>query len=184
MKLYLASTSPRRKELLQTLGIPFEVIAPIFKEEATDLRPEEEVLAFAEAKARSVASRCLEALVIGSDTLVVCDGKKFGKPRDIPEARRMLEALSGRTHEVLTAVVLLNTRDENLKKHLSLAKVRFRILTSQEIDHYIATGEPMDKAGAYAVQGKGSDFIASIEGDVNTVIGLTLEPLRVWLLLT
>ncbi len=181
MKICLASTSPRRQDLLSSLGIPFEVVSPKFVEEPTEMSPEDEVLYFAGRKARSVSSDLKDALIIGSDTLVVCEGRKLGKPRDESDAVSMLTRLSGRAHEVLTAVVLLNTIDGSLKTMVGKADVYFRVLTAEEIMRYVATGEPMDKAGAYAIQGKGRDFVEKVVGDWNTVIGLPLTPLKEWL---
>lgn len=181
MKLYLASTSPRRKELLETLNIPFEVIVPDFEETPSRLSPKDEVLYFAEQKVRSVSGQFPDSLIIGSDTLVECDGKKLGKPKDAEEARKFLKQLSGKSHHVLTAVVLLNTTDGILKKHFEEVTVTFRSLLDKEIEDYVLTGEPMDKAGAYAVQGKGGKFIQKIEGDQDAVVGLPLKNLKLWL---
>ncbi len=182
MKLYLASTSPRRKELLQSLKIPFEIIPPLFKEQVTQLSPAEEALYFAEQKARSVASLCPRSLIIGSDTLIKCDGEKMGKPKDTQEARQFLKKLSGRSHSVLTAVVLLNTEDGTLKKYLADVTVTFHDLSDQDIEDSLLSGEALDKAGAYAIQGKGKKFIQKIEGEKEAVIGLPLKVLKKWLL--
>jgi septum formation protein len=179
--LWLASTSPRRGILLNSLGIPFETIAPQFEETPTDLSVEKETLFFAEQKARSVAALCPDSLVIGSDTIVECDGEKLGKPADKRDARRMLKKLSRKTHRVITAVVLLDTSDGSFKKVVEEAFVTFRGVSDAEIDDYIATGEPMDKAGAYAAQGEAKKFINQIDGEVETVVGLPLKKLREWL---
>lgn len=182
MKLYLASTSPRRKELLKKLGIPFEVVVPTFIESSTALSPEEEVLHFAREKARSVASDYPQSLIIGSDTMVVCEGQKIGKPSHDAEAQKILSHLSGKTHEVLTAVVLLNTMTGEEKTHIEKAHVTFKSLSPEEIRHYIASGEPQGKAGAYAIQGReGQHLVEKLEGDVEAVMGLCLTPLREWL---
>lgn len=181
MKLYLASTSPRRHELLSTLNIPFEVIPPAFEEKTTSLPASEEALYFSEQKARSVASLCPNALILASDTLIDCEGTKLGKPNDSQEAHRMLNLLSGKTHFLYTAVVLFNTQDQSLKKHLEKVEVTFHKLSDTEIQDYVASGEALGKAGAYAIQGKGGELIERIEGDRNAVIGLPLEPIRQWL---
>ena len=181
LKLYLASTSPRRKDLLTTLGIPFEVIAPSFIEQATNLPAGEEALRFAEQKARSVAPQHPDALILGCDTLIACAGQKLGKPRDAADASRILQLLSGRTHQVHTALFLLETKNGAFKKHLETTRVTFRPLTDTEITAYIATGEPFGKAGGYAIQGKARPFVTKIDGDEDAVIGLPLKVLKQWL---
>ena len=181
MQLILASTSPRRRELLATLGIPFKVVAPRFEETTTALPPHQEALYFAEQKARSVAADHPGSLILASDTLVACQGHKLGKPRGEAEAQEMLHLLSGRDHELFTALVLLNAASGEERKHIEKAIVSFHPLTSQQIVDYIATGEPMDKAGAYAVQGIGKSLVAKVDGDINAVIGLPLEPIQQWL---
>lgn len=182
MKLVLASQSPRRRELLLRLGIPFEVISPRFEEAPTDRTASDEALFFAEQKARSVADRCPGSLVIGSDTLIDCCGRKLGKPRSDAEAKEMLRLLSGKTHQVYTAVVLLNTKKRTLKRDLEKVDVTFRSLSPKEIDDYVATGEPIAKAGGYAIQGKGRGLIDHFEGIEAAVVGLPLEKLREWLI--
>ncbi|MBI2082035.1 MAG: septum formation protein Maf [Deltaproteobacteria bacterium] len=181
MKLYLASTSPRRKNLLARLGIPFEVVPPTFLEHETTLTPSEETLLFAEEKARSIASPPPNALILGCDTLIACDGQKLGKPEDAADAKRILKILSGKTHEVHTALFLLDTQNGSSKRHLETTRVTFRRLSDPEIATYVATGEPFGKAGAYAIQGRARGFITKIEGDEESVIGLPLKILRGWL---
>lgn len=181
MKLVLASTSPRRRDLLQTLRIPFEVIPPTFKETATDLSPSEEVLYFAERKARSVRVKCPGALILAGDTLIDCDGEKIGKPRHEREAEEILKKLAGKRHRVLTAVVLLDTRDGSLRKHLEEVEVTFRPMSESEIRNYIATGESFGKAGGYAIQGRARAFITNIQGEEEAAIGLPLRVTREWL---
>ena len=180
-KLYLASISPRRKELLQKLGIPFHMIAPTFEETPTHLSAKEESLYFAEQKARSVAVRCPHALIIGSDTLIECDGKKLGKPVDEADALQMLQCLSGKTHRLYTAGVLLNTQNGTIQKAVEEVRVTFKECSSQVLQNYVATGEPMGKAGAYAVQGAGKELIKKIEGDADAVIGLPVGVLERWM---
>ncbi len=181
MKLYLASTSPRRQELLGTLGIPFEIIKPTFEEKPTTLSPQNECLYFAEQKALSVATSCPNSLVIGSDTLIDFNGKKLGKPQDAEDAVTMLTALSGKSHLVWTAVVLLNTQNNTMLKHIESASVVFKKISEKEIRDYVATGEPLDKAGAYAIQGLGNTLINRFEGSQDTIVGLSLNPLKTWL---
>ena len=175
MSIILASASPRRKELLTMLGVRDLVIRPTVGEERADpaLSPEALVQALAAHKAREVAERCGSAdVVIAADTIVWHDGRVFGKPRSEAEAAAMLRALSGDTHEVYTGVCVIRDGRELLAAERSL--VRFRALSDQEIAAYIATGEPMDKAGAYGAQGKAALFVAGIEGDFFNVMGLPL----------
>lgn len=181
MQLILASTSPRRRELLATLGIPFDVVAPRFEESTTTLSAAQEALHFAEQKARSVATDHPRALILASDTLVACEERKLGKPRDEREAKEMLRLLSGKAHDLYTAVVLLDSVTGEEKKHVEKAVVSFYSLTEEQIEDYVATGEPMGKAGAYAVQGIGKSLVANVEGDINAVIGLPLESIKRWL---
>lgn len=181
MKLILASRSPRRCELLARLEIPFEVMEPRFEERPTLLPAGEEALHFAEQKARSVAGLCPDSWVIGADTLIGCEGQKIGKPATDEQARKMIQMLSGKKHQVFTAVILLDTGDGSLKRHLEKVTVTFRKLSEREIDNYVATGEPIAKAGGYAIQGKGRGLIAEVAGDEEAVIGLPLKILREWL---
>lgn len=181
LKLYLASTSPRRRELLETLHIPFEIIAPSFEEKPTALSPQEECIYFAEQKARSVAELCPDSLIIGSDTLIDFEGKKMGKPKDATDAKAMLQSLSGKSHRVITAVALLNTKTDEMKSVVEQATVYFKTLIRDQIDDYVATGEPLDKAGAYAIQGMGRSLIAHFEGQLETIIGLPIHILKKWL---
>jgi septum formation protein len=173
VRLILASTSPRRRELLSRLGVAFDVTAPRY-DEVIDPRasPEGQASAFALGKARSVAA--FDAVVVGSDTLVVVDRTILGKPTDPADARRMLSLLRGRAHRVITAVAVIAPGQPD---HLfvDVAVVRMRAIGNEELAEYVATGEPLDKAGAYAAQGIGARFIESIEGDQTTVIGLPLK---------
>lgn len=179
MKIILASTSPRRQELLSRLNIPFEVHAPKFDETSDPtLTAEQEALSFARAKALSLKNEFPNALIIGSDTIVEIDGKKLGKPRDVQEAAAMLRRLSGRLHRVLTALAVVDPRTGEIRESLSVAQVEMKPLKGEEIHGYIATGEPFDKAGAYAVQGIGGNLVAQVIGDYDTVVGLPLKELR------
>lgn len=173
MRLILASTSPRRREILSLLGVPFDVAAPRY-EEIHDPRvsPERQAMHFALEKARSVQSP--DAVVIGSDTVVVLDDVVLGKPVDLDDARRMLTMLRGRTHRVVTAVAVLapGRADE---VWCETASVTMRAADDGEIAAYLRTGESMDKAGAYALQGEGGRLIETIDGDRFVVIGLPLR---------
>lgn len=181
MKWVLASTSPRRRELLATLNIPFGIIEPLFEERPTGRSAKEEALYFAEQKALSVAAACPDSLVLASDTLIEYDGAIFGKPIDAEDARRMLKRLSGKTHRLFTAVVLLNTAKGEMQKHVERVEVAFRPLSAQDIAEYVATGESLGKAGAYAAQGEGKRLIHNIRGDINAVVGLPLDCIKNWL---
>ena len=176
MKLILASASPRRRELMEMLCPGKLEIVPAVGEECADpaLPPDALVKALSRQKAAEVAARCAGAddVVIGADTVVALDGKILGKPRDAADARAMLRALSGRSHEVYTGVTVL--RGDACLVHAERTGVRFRALTDGEIDRYFATGEPMDKAGAYGAQGYASLFVEHLDGDFFNVMGLPL----------
>ena len=177
--MILASTSPRRQQLLHEAGLGFRVVAPSFDEGAlkqAGLPPAELTQRLAQGKARSVATQAHpHEVIVASDTVVVLDGEVLGKPRDAGEARRMLTRLSGREHEVLSAVCLLRDTDE--RTFCERTAVSFYDLADEEIDAYVASGEPMDKAGAYGIQGAGRLFVRRIEGDFYTVVGLPIARL-------
>ena len=173
--IVLASKSPRRLELLRLLGVAEPLILPAAEEAPVPsaLPPEEAVLRIALAKARDVRPRAPEgSLILAADTIVVLEGQVMGKPRDEEDAFRMLRALSGRAHTVYTAVCLLYGAQELCRRVDT--QVFFRPLSDGEIRRYIATGEPMDKAGAYGAQGLASLFIERMEGDFFNVVGLPL----------
>jgi len=171
-KIILASQSPRRRELLSRMGITrFEIIPARGEERAAPGRPAGLLVEdLARQKAAEVAAQAPGAIVIAADTVVALDGRVLGKPRSKAEAAQMLEALSGREHTVYTGVAVRQDGRELVQREA--AQVRFRPLSRQEIDAYIATGEPMDKAGAYGVQGYGCLFVEGIVGDYYTVMGL------------
>jgi septum formation protein len=168
--LVLASRSPRRGEILRQAGIPFTVRAADVDESVlTGEPPEEYVQRLACAKARAIASAPGE-IVLGADTTVVVDGEILGKPADAADARRMLALLSGRSHRVLTGICL--RRGAEAIRDCAATTVVFAALTQSEIDEYVASGEPLDKAGAYGIQGLASKFVERIEGDYFNVMGL------------
>ena len=176
-KLILASQSPRRLELLQQITDQFEVV-PSSVEEKLDygLRPEENVRLLARAKAENVAKNYPECWVIGADTLVALHQEILGKPVDVSDAHRILSRLSGKEHRVMTGVCVVSP-----KKTLDTAvtsNVRFKSLTDEEISNYIQTGEPMDKAGAYAIQGKGNFMIREFSGSKSNIIWLPIDELK------
>ena len=174
--LILASKSPRRKELLKQIGIPFVVVVSDAEEvSGNSWTPAALVVENAKRKARAVAEKYPDSPVLGADTVVSSEGKIFGKPKDKDEARKMLTALSGKMHEVTTGLALIN-RNEIRTTNVT-TKVFFDTMTKADIDAYIATEEPMDKAGAYAIQGKAARFIEKIEGSYSNVVGLPLNAL-------
>ena len=170
--LILASASPRRAELLTAAGIPFEV-RPAHIDER--IHPGEEAVAYASRvaleKARVVQAASDGRPVLAADTVVVVDRQILGKPADSDDAKRMLRMLSGRAHEVVTAVVLVSEKG-SFVTGTEVTTVEFMLLNNAEIDWYVATGEPSDKAGAYAIQGLASRFVTRIEGSYSNVVGL------------
>ncbi len=171
-QLILASGSPRRRELLERVGLRFTVQAADVDETLVPgLSPQEQVMRLSRLKAQAVQAP-QGAAVLSADTVVVLDGAILGKPADRADARRMLLALSGRSHHVLTGVTL--RKDGQLDTRCQDTEVWFRPMTEPEIDGYIATGEPMDKAGAYGIQGGASLFVERLDGDYFNVVGLPL----------
>jgi septum formation protein len=179
MKLILASTSTRRAEILRNAGIPFSVLASAIDETPVPGElPNDMVLRLANAKAALVAARAVgPAIIIAADTTVTLDGKILGKPRSSDDAHRMLEQLSGRTHSVLTGVSLIRLPDAAHLEFVESTLVHFNPLTGEEISAYLSTGEPFDKAGAYAIQGRAARSIPRIEGCYFNVVGLPLARL-------
>lgn len=182
MRLILASTSPRRREILALLGLPFEVIAPDFTETVSShLSIEDEVLDFAVGKARSVALHHPEAIVIGSDTMIFLDGTKIGKPESVADAKRILQLLSGKTHLIYTSVAIVDGGGGDGLQMMAKVSVDMRRYDDNAIDGYIARNESMDKAGAYSIQGEGSKLIAAIDGDFLAAVGMPLRPIAEYL---
>jgi len=175
-KVILASGSPRRRELLGEMGIAFEIDVPDV-DEHVEGTPGEMVALLAERKARAVALRRESGLVVAADTLVALGKEALGKPVDEADASRMLHALSGRTHDVYTGVCVMDASSGEALVCAERTGVRFRALSDEEIADYIATGEPLDKAGAYAIQGGAGAFIEGYEGSRTNVIGLPVERL-------
>lgn len=175
-KIILASGSPRRRELLTAVGVPFEVrVSNVDEHVDGELAPDLFVEQLSLRKAADVARGCdSDALVIGADTVVLKDGAILGKPADADDARAMLARLSGDTHEVLTGLSVVRNADAKCVSVCERTSVRFCPLTDAQIDRYVATGEPLDKAGAYGIQGLGSLLVSGIEGDYFNVVGLPL----------
>ena len=175
-KIILASASPRRKELLETAGAKFEIIVADVDETVPEgTKPEDAAIMTAEKKAVAVAENHKDSIVIGADTIVVADGKILGKPADKADACRMLSMLSGVEHKVITGVCL--ARGDEKITFAQISKVKFYDLTAEEINAYVETGEPMDKAGAYGIQGKGCVLVEKIEGDYFNIVGLPVARL-------
>lgn len=172
MKIVLASQSPRRRELLGKMGLEFTTKSPEIDEEAIHGLPAQELVkALSRAKALHIAkNEDKDTIVIGSDTVVVLDGKILGKPADRQEAEEMLTALSGRSHEVCTGVTVC--QGDKVVSQAEVTQVTFRALTPEEVQRYVRTGEPMDKAGAYGIQGYGALLVEGIRGDYSSVVGL------------
>ena len=170
MNLILASASPRRQELLKLYGIPFSIrVADIDETKKQDAPPFEEVARVSRLKALAV-SRGADDVVIAADTIVVCEGKVLGKPRDEAEAAEMLRLLSGRDHQVMTGCTVL--RGESCVTFTEVTDIHFRELSEKEIAGYVASGEPMDKAGSYGIQGGAALFCERMVGDYYNVMGL------------
>lgn len=175
LPLILASASPRREELLKTAGLTFRVIPANVNETGFEEEtPQEHVRRLSREKARAVAVRHPDALVLGADTIVVIDDMILGKPESKKQAREMLQKLSNRFHTVFTGFTLSSTDAGISKTKVARSCVRFKKMGLEEIDWYINTKEPYDKAGGYAAQGKGAAFIRSISGSYTNVIGLPL----------
>lgn len=176
----LASASPRRRELLDMVGIPFSVCPSQGEEQIRGSSPKEVVEELCEQKAREVFLKTSgEVLVIGADTVVAAEGNILGKPKNRKEAIQMLKKLQGASHEVYTGVTMLS-RDENGEQQKTfhvMTAVEFYPMSEEEIESYVDTGEPMDKAGAYGIQGKAGIFVKEIRGDYNNVVGLPVARL-------
>jgi len=178
MKIILASTSPRRLELLRDLGLKVKVVGSRVKESKFNISdPEKLVKTLALTKAQEVARRTKSGLIIGADTIVVLKGKIIGKPKSSEEAKFMLRELSGRTHEVLTGLAVIDASTGKTKADFVRTRVKFRKLAEEEIANYVAADKPFDKAGAYAIQEKAGLFVEKIDGCYFNVVGLPLARL-------
>lgn len=202
-KIILASTSPRRSEILKLLQIPFQVVAPRFEEESlSELSPYDEALRFSLEKAKSIIpilpsldkeriqgrsdkmtspkpspyqGEGGDSIIIGSDTLLEFEGEKIGKPKDPHHAREILKKLRGNTHDILTGVCVMNTQNKDTESTVEIIQTKMRNYCEDEIEIYVASAEAMDKAGAYALQGKGRFLIESLHGDYLAAVGLPLR---------
>jgi septum formation protein len=175
-QLILASASPRRRQLLAQLALPFTVMpANLEERQLANEPPLPYVVRMAESKAAHLAQQYPDAFVLGADTVVVLDNDILGKPADTQEARQMLHRLSGRQHTVITGLALLHQRQQLKRLDTVSTLVRFRPLLPVDIETYVATGEPLDKAGAYAIQGGAAAFVVSLDGCYTNVVGLPLR---------
>lgn len=175
--IILGSGSPRRKEILSQVGIPYTVMVSQVEEVLTKTKPDQVVMELAEQKGMDVASRVTDGLIIGADTVVAVDNKILGKPKDEAQASNMLHELSGCTHSVFTGVCIILKKDDQIVDKSIFCeetKVTMYPLTKEEIEDYIQGGEPMDKAGAYGIQGEAGMFIEKIDGDYYNVVGLPI----------
>ena len=179
MKLILASSSPRRAEILRNAGIQFSVLSSAVDETAVPGEsPQDLVRRLALAKVELVAARAVgPAIVIAADTIVALEGAILGKPRTSEDARQMLAKLSGRTHTVVTGVSLIRLPDVERREFIETTQVHFASVSKEEIAKYLSSGEPFDKAGAYAIQGLGGRFIPRIDGCYFNIVGLPLARL-------
>jgi len=177
-RLILASGSPRRADLLRQIGLEFEVIpSDIDEDEISGDSPQQRALNAALAKAMDVARKVDDGIVIGADTIVLLEGKILGKPSSPEEAVRMLTLLSGKTHQVITGVALIDVSSMKVESWTETTFVTFRVLSNDEIIEYVKTGIPLDKAGAYGIQDKAAAFVKRIEGCYFNVVGLPLAAL-------
>ena len=175
MNIILASTSPRRRELLDLLGTEFEIIAPTFEEVASPrVTPNEQAKHFALGKAESVATHYPRSLVLGSDTVIEIDGTLLGKPKDLQEAKTMLRQMRGRDHQVHTGLALIERSTNYSVVLVETAQVWMMNFNDNELQQYLDTKESLGKAGAYSIQGHGAKLIEKIEGDYPTIVGLPL----------
>lgn len=174
MRIILASNSPRRRELLSQIGVNFEIIPSKFEENKVELPPARLVEHFAYMKAKDVARTIgTDALVIGSDTIVYLD-EIMGKPKDSTDAFKMLRKLSGKEHQVLSGLSIIDANSGKSLSGYECTRVKMKELSDKEIEAYVSSGEPVDKAGAYAIQGLGSLFVEGIQGDYFNIVGLPL----------
>ena len=179
LPLILASGSPRRRELLDLMGLTYIVETPDVDESFSG-RPSETVMEISRRKATAVAARHSDSIIIAADTLVFADGA-LGKPHTPERAKEMLRSLAGNWHHVYTGITVINTRSGRILRNVDKTRVHLVPMTEQEIDAYVATGEPLDKAGAYGIQGMGGMFVDRIDGSYSNVVGLPMSMLRIML---
>lgn len=171
-KIILASGSPRRKELLTQIGVEFEIQKAEGEEVLTSSEPTEAVKELSMQKALEVSEKCDGDVIIGADTVVAAEGRILGKPKDKEDAMRMLRLLQGKSHEVITGVTVLLKKQKRTIRFAEVTRVHVFPMTEEQMEAYVESGEPMDKAGAYGIQGKFAAYVSGIEGDYNNVVGL------------
>ena len=179
LPLILASGSPRRRELLDLMGLAYTVETPDVDENYSG-RPAETVMEISRRKAAAVAARHADSMIIAADTLVFAEGP-LGKPHTPERAKEMLRSLAGNWHHVYTGITVINTRSGRILRNVDKTRVHIVPMTEEEIDAYVATGEPLDKAGAYGIQGMGGMFVDRIDGSYSNVVGLPMAMLRTML---
>ena len=184
-KLILASGSPRRREILESVGAEFELLLPDVDENVPPLSPEQTVMTLAERKCRAALELLPPGsegrIVVAADTVVAYEGEIFGKPHTPERAKEMLRSLAGNWHHVYTGITVINTRSGRILRNVDKTRVHLVPMTEQEINAYVATGEPLDKAGAYGIQGMGGMFVDRIDGSYSNVVGLPMSMLRTML---
>ncbi len=174
-KIILASTSPRRKQLAQTMGLDFEIVPSNYEEDMTrKMKPKEMVMEFSYGKAKDVAKKFKEGIVIGVDTIVVFDGKNIGKPKNDSEAFEMLKSFSGKKQYVYSGICMINCKTGKVIRDCEITEVYFKKMSEKEIEGYLATGEHKDKAGGYGIQDLSSIFIKKINGCYFNVMGFPI----------
>jgi septum formation protein len=179
-KIVLASKSPRRKQLLEQIGLEFEISESGYQEDMKAFNNPYDLCKFlALKKAEDVASNYLDAIVIGADTFVVFEGRFIGKPKNINDAKKTLRMLSGKEHEVVTGFAIIDTKGKNIINDFGEARVRFRELSDEEIEEYVNTGEPISMAGSYGLMNKAAVLIENIDGDFYSIVGLPLGKIYV-----
>ena len=179
-KIVLASRSPRRKKVMEQVGLEFEVCDSRFDEASVNLVDPIELVKFlALKKAEAVAAKYDDAIIVGADSVVVFHGQALGKPKDAADAKRILRELSGQENRCITGYALIDTKNKAVINKLSEAIVKFRDLSDEEIDEYIATGEPLDMAGAFGMMDKGATFMDSVSGNFYTIVGLPISEVYV-----
>ena len=177
-KIILASASPRRKEILEKTGLKFMVDASDYEEDLSLRMPARRLARYLSCeKAKAIANRYKNAIIIAADTIICLDDKVFGKPRNESDAKRMLNILNGKSHYVITGFTIIDTGEGQSVSRSVVTKVYFKRITRKWIEEYVGTGEPLDKAGAYAIQGVGAAIVKKIEGDYNNVVGLPIDAL-------
>jgi septum formation protein len=175
-QVILASTSPRRKQLLELLRVKFKAVDPGYEEIMDQKMRHEDLVKFlALGKAQAAAKKYPNAVIIAADTVVSFNGKAIGKPKNKAVAEKMLKSLGAKSHYIISAVAVLDSKTKQVFVAADKIKIYFRKLSSADIKNYIATGEPMDRAGAYAFQGLGFNFVEKLEGDITTAVGMPME---------